>query len=124
MRIFLLFTLFVTFSIILAAQTGKVTGIVKTDGYPIEYAQVIIDSSSFGALTNVQGRYTITKLPYGKYKISASYIGYKKVFKEFVLSEEQKEVNLDLDMTEQVLDLDGIVAVSYTHLTLPTIYPV
>ena len=109
MRIFLLFTLFVTFSIILAAQTGKVTGIVKTDGYPIEYAQVIIDSSSFGALTNVQGRYTITKLPYGKYKISASYIGYKKVFKEFVLSEEQKEVNLDLDMTEQVLDLDGIV---------------
>jgi len=92
-----------------AAQTGKVTGIVKTDGYPIEYAQVIIDSTSFGALTNVQGRFTITKLPYGKYKISASYIGYKKMFLEFVLSEEQKEVNLDLDMTEQVLDLDGIV---------------
>ena len=33
-----------------AAQTGKVTGIVKTDGYPIEYAQVIIDSTSFGLI--------------------------------------------------------------------------
>jgi outer membrane receptor for ferrienterochelin and colicins len=93
----------------LGAQTGKIKGIVNLNNQPVEFAQVLIESTTFGATTNSQGLFSIENIPYGTYTISASYIGYEKVSKDLIISEHQTEIKLDFNLTEQSMTLDAIV---------------
>ncbi len=63
---------------ILAAST-KIEGYVKdaTTGEALPGANVILVGTSMGAATGNNGKYTIENVPPGKYKLRASYIGYK-----------------------------------------------
>ncbi len=90
-------------------QTGTVKGLVKVGGQAAEFAQVFIDSINLGRLTDRNGLFIIKNVPYGNYQITASFIGYAKVRKDFILDNEQTEINLDFDLTNQALHLDGIV---------------
>ena len=51
------------------AQTGIIEGIVTTDGQPTAFAQVIIETTTYGATTNHQGKFTIDKIPFGSCRI-------------------------------------------------------
>ena len=93
----------------LKAQTGIVNGTVTKDGEPLEFAQVVIDATNFGAITNIKGNFVIREIPFGNYQITASYIGYTKVIKDFILDESHTEINLDFDLVEQTFQLDNIV---------------
>lgn len=91
------------------AQTGIINGIVTTDGQPVEFAQVIIEKTTYGATTNHQGKFTIDKIPFGNYQITASYIGYASLIKEFTIDKNKPEINLDFNLTEQTMELEGVV---------------
>ncbi len=63
------------------AQTGKVVGKV-TDlqtGEPLIGANILIQGTSLGAATNVDGEYIILNVPPNTYTLVAKYIGYKQV---------------------------------------------
>ncbi|MGH7459472.1 MAG: TonB-dependent receptor domain-containing protein [Longimicrobiales bacterium] len=62
-----------------AQQTGSVTGTVvdKSGRQPLNGAQVSIDGTQLGTLTDARGRYTITNLPAGSIVLRATYIGYR-----------------------------------------------
>ena len=100
--------LFVGLSTI-AQQTGSINGVITASGEPVEYAQVIIDSTRLGSLTNGQGKFTVANIPFGNYTLTASLIGYAEVKKEFFLNESQPEFTLDFNLTEQTMQLDGVV---------------
>ena len=55
-----------------SAQQGVVTGdvIAATSGQPINGAQVSIEGTSLGGLTNANGRFLITRVPAGTYTAS------------------------------------------------------
>ncbi len=77
---FSLLFLFFSFNIAFA-QTGKISGKV-TDletGEPLIGANVIINGTSLGAATNVDGEYIILNIPPNTYSMTAKYIGYKDV---------------------------------------------
>jgi hypothetical protein len=78
-RLFLLL-LVVSFNIAFA-QTGKISGKVTDfeSGEPLIGANVIINGTSLGAATNVDGEYIILNVPPNTYSITAKYIGYKDV---------------------------------------------
>ncbi|WP_273276820.1 TonB-dependent receptor [Maribacter polysiphoniae] len=97
------------FEVASAQQTGKIKGMVTVKGTPVEHAQILIASTNMGTVTTSQGKFTINKIPFGSYRIVASYMGYAEVTKEFTLSENQSEINLDFKMTEQTMQLDDIV---------------
>ena len=84
-------------SYLFAGISGKLTGLVVDDGTgdPLIGVNVQLLGTEKGAATNENGRYTILDISPGIYDVSASSIGYKK-----------------------------IISVSYTNLTLPTIYSV
>ena len=106
----ILFTvLLVSFVRSLNAQTGIIKGTIRKDGEQIEFAQVLIDSINLSSITNRKGYFIIAEVPYGNYQITASYIGYLKVVKNFTVSEYQSEINLDFELTEQTIQLDDIV---------------
>jgi hypothetical protein len=63
------------------AQQGSITGRV-TDadmGQPLETAQVFIQGTNIGGLTNQDGRYLILNVPLGPRDVSAVLVGYGPV---------------------------------------------
>ena len=61
------------------AQTGKITGLVTdaTSGQPIEGAQVVVQGTSYGSITQANGRFFILAIPPGTYTVQARRIGYR-----------------------------------------------
>lgn len=55
--------------------SGKVTD--SSTGEPLIGVNVILEGTSLGAATNLDGKYLIPVVPAGSYKLKASYIGYK-----------------------------------------------
>ncbi len=63
------------------AQDGKLRGTItdRESGEPLIGANVIIDGTSLGASTDINGEYIILSVPPGVYTVKASYIGYAAV---------------------------------------------
>ncbi|MCK4530664.1 MAG: carboxypeptidase-like regulatory domain-containing protein, partial [Candidatus Marinimicrobia bacterium] len=58
---------------------GSVSGFISNleDGEPIHYANVFLENTILGAVSNADGYYIILDVPDGVYTLTASVIGYK-----------------------------------------------
>ncbi|MBK6621372.1 MAG: carboxypeptidase-like regulatory domain-containing protein [Saprospirales bacterium] len=65
-------------SVNLHAQTGGVRGNVfdKASGEPILYGTIILEGTSFGTNTDLDGFFSIPNIPAGAYQLIITYIGY------------------------------------------------
>ena len=74
------------------AAGGKIAGNVtdKQSGEPMPGVNVLVEGTTLGAATNLQGEYVILNVPSGKYTLRASFIGYA------VTRVENLRVSLDL----------------------------
>jgi len=91
----------------LAAQVGNVTGsvTVATTGEPINGAQVSIEGTSRGALTNANGRFLITQVPAGAHTLQVVYLGYGSQSQEVTItSGGTTEANFRLDVSAVAMD--------------------
>lgn len=102
------------------AQDYNVRGFVydKDDGEPIPYISVRVqpvgseDNSTIkGAITDIDGFYSIPKLTKGKYTLRVVADEYKKFEKEIALEGKTKILNLsfDLNKLDEVKKIDGVV---------------
>ena len=91
-------------------EFGEVSGRVidaKTKK-PIPDVILLINGAGVGTHSDASGRYSLKKLPEGKYTFVASCVGYKSVKKEFeVSSKKSAEVNFELE--EQAVSVEEIV---------------
>ena len=78
---------------LLFSQTGSISGTVKglghtgsTDGDPLISASVYLKGTMIGAITDTSGYYNISRVPVGKYTLSADYFGFKSQSKEIYIS--------------------------------------
>jgi hypothetical protein len=99
---------------IATAQTGKITGVV-TDagtGQPIEGAQVFIQGTGLGAVTQPNGRYFILSVNPGSYTVTTRRIGYQSQEQVGVVVaiDATREVNFRLNSSSTVLTTQRIVA--------------
>jgi outer membrane receptor for ferrienterochelin and colicins len=91
------------------ALTGRITGTVKdTGGSAIPGVNVILEGTSLGTATDVDGHFELTSIPNGEYVIRASAIGFRPVTRRLVI-EDQSVVEVDLVMEEEVLESSEIV---------------
>lgn len=67
-------------SILSQQKTGTIKGkIIDTETFePLIGVNVLIEYTSLGAATDVEGNFIITKVPSGHYKLVISYVGYEK----------------------------------------------
>jgi len=64
----------------LAGTVGKIIGqVIDDEGGTIAGANVYLEGTTFGASSDVDGNYTITNVPAGKYTLVCSVLGYTKV---------------------------------------------
>ncbi len=89
-----------------ASVTGKVTDAGSMG--PLAGAQVQIEGTNYGQLTNAEGRFVILNIPPGTHTLRAVFIGYGPVAHEFTVTA-GGTAEVDFELSTSALALDGIV---------------
>ena len=94
----------------LSAQNGVIGGRVYDEltNEPIPFANVALQNTDYGAVTDMDGRYTIENLTPGSYTIQASYVGYelKTIFEVEVVN--QRPANVNIPMKQRSTRLETV----------------
>jgi ferric enterobactin receptor len=102
------------------ADRGTITGVLVNDSTsaPVSFASVALingaDSSIItGVITDDLGKFSFNNLPYGKYNIKATFVGYKTVqIKGIEVSSRNRSIDLhQMKMAEDIKAIDAAVVV-------------
>lgn len=93
-----------------AAQTGTITGQVTdaASGRPLESAQVYIEGTALGTLTNSSGNYLFVNAPVGEQTVIAELVGYR-AGSQTVTVAAGETMRADFGLTVTAIELDQIV---------------
>ena len=112
-RYALCFSLFFLASIAWA-QTGKIAGKVidARTGEPIVGANVVVQGTTFGAASNLDGYFAILSVPPGTYRVQASVLGYTPATQIDVRININQTTSLEFRMSEQAIQAQEVVIVA------------
>ncbi len=98
------------FTSALTAQTGTITGQVTdaASGRPLESAQVYIEGTALGTLTNSSGRYLFVNAPAGEHTVIAELVGFRAGSQTVTVTAGQT-ATVDFGLTVTAIELDQIV---------------
>lgn len=102
------------------ATTGKIQGrVVSSTGQPIASAQVTVDGTSLGNITNDEGFYFINEVPAGLHTIRAQSIGYRTVVltEQRILAGQTFTFNFSLDPA--AVELEALVVTGERNPLVP-----
>ncbi|MGB0346414.1 MAG: TonB-dependent receptor [Balneolaceae bacterium] len=93
------------------AQSGKISGVVteSASGDPLPGVSVYIADLAKGAVTNVDGEYTILSVPSGTYVVRYSFLGFSTVVLENVEVFSGQTTSLDVELLEEVFEGEELV---------------
>ena len=92
--------------VLVGTIAGRVTE--TGSGRPLVSVQMTIEGTTLGALTDAQGRYSITNVPAGDVRLLATRIGYAQL-QRTVSVRDGATVTADFQMTETAVLLDEVV---------------
>jgi hypothetical protein len=106
-------------SVTLHAQTGSISGRIMdgTTKTPLPGASVVIDGTTQGAMTDLDGIFKITAVQPGKVNLKISYVGYVTQLLSGVEVTSGNDTKIELKLVENVSQLQGadVVAQRSTH---------
>ncbi len=93
-----------------AQEAGRITGVVRASETqrPLQGAQVFIQGTRIGALTNTEGRYLIQSVPTGTHEVRVTIIGYSQGSTTVVVGAGQT-ATADFAVGETAVALEGLV---------------
>ena len=99
---------------LVAGITGKVFGTITdaSTGEPLIGCNVILQGTSFGAATNLDGTYIIINVPPGKYTLTASMIGYAKSNVTDVIVRSDLTTTINISITQEAISGDEVTVVA------------
>ncbi|CAI8247077.1 MAG: TonB-dependent receptor SusC [Cryomorphaceae bacterium] len=109
MRKLLLLLSISLFTTIAYSQTGNIRGFVydKSSGEPIMFCNVILQGTTIGASTDINGMYNISKVLAGDYSLMVTYIGYD-TSKVNITLKQGKVVTQNLEISESSVKLNEV----------------
>ena len=98
---------------IYAGTTGKISGVVKDKetGEALPGVNVIIEGTSMGAASDINGNYFMINVPPGKYTVMASMMGYQPMRIVDLVVQMDRTIEANFDLNSAVLDLGETVSV-------------
>ena len=113
-----LFWMGVFLSFSLWAQTGVICGTV-TDAKmkePLIGASVVIEGTTVGAITDIDGNFRIENVRPGTYTVAASYVSYQTQTVKDVPVVARQEAVLNIELSDANLQLQNVVVVAQRKL--------
>ncbi|GAB4340178.1 MAG: hypothetical protein Kow0037_25860 [Calditrichia bacterium] len=94
--------------------TGKIAGVVvdKSTGEPLPGVNVIIEGTTLGASTDIDGYYVILNVPVGTFNVRASYIGFNDVVMQGVRVSVDLTTEVNFSLEPTTLELGEAIVVS------------
>lgn len=118
MRRFFLSFIFVSLAAVVFAQQGSISGrVIDTKSETIIGANVVIDGTTVGAATDLDGNFTISRLQPGTYNLVVSSVTYKTQTITDVTVESGKSTNLEITLAEDVAELEEVVVTAKKEIT-------
>ncbi len=104
------------FGEVVLSQNGGITGTVQDENNnPLPGANVIICGTGFGTATDPFGKYRLTNIPAGKYKIKVTFIGYRPKSK-IVDVPVSKNIRIDFKLYPKSFNIGGITVTAKNDL--------
>ena len=101
---------FLLFTPVMLAQNGTLSGLVRVDNKLQEFATITISTSPVtGAVSNSRGAFILEEIPYGKYTLTASFVGFKKQVKTLTISQLTRAVDVQFNLVENINALNEVV---------------
>lgn len=96
------------------ATTGKISGIVKDKetGEPLPGVNVIVEGTTRGAATDVQGNYVILNVPAGTYSVRATFLGYAAMRVQNLRVSIDQTTRHDFLMTPEAIAGEEVIVVA------------
>ena len=93
------------------AQTGRIEGIILEEGTdnPLPGVNVVIEGTTQGAQTNIDGYFSINNVSPGVYTLKASMVGFAPVVFENVEVNINEVTQIDFELREQIIEGEEIV---------------
>ncbi|MBK7104771.1 MAG: TonB-dependent receptor [Ignavibacteriae bacterium] len=109
-KFYVLFLLFAFLPFLLFGQnTGSVLGkITDTKGVAIPFANIVIQETTIGAASDINGIYSIEKISAGSYILKVSVIGYRETYTNITVTAGTTTTR-DFSLSEDVLQMEGVV---------------
>lgn len=109
-------------SLSLWAQTGVICGSVfdRKLNEPLIGASVMIEGTTIGAITDIDGNFRIEQVQPGKYAVVASYVSYKSEKVPEVTVRARQETVLRIQLSDADLQLQNVVVVAQRKLGTET----
>ena len=98
----ILFISFIAFSNVVSSQSVKVYGSISNtlNNEPIPFANIIIEGTTIGATSDINGNYEILSLNAGAYNFKCSYIGFNTDIQSEIKVSSNKSLRLDFFLSE------------------------
>ena len=107
------FITFVMVGFFLSAQSN-ISGTVKdNDGMPVPGANIILEGTSKGAVTDIDGKYSVANVENGTYTMIASYLGYSESRKSITV--DGTDLTVDFVLAEDTESLDQVIVTGVTN---------
>ena len=103
-------------TVVTMAQNIKVYGTVTNalNNEPIPFANVVIDGTTIGATTDLDGNYELMDLTPGEYNFKCTYIGFNSNFQSEVQLSPNKNLRLDFSMSENAQIIEEVQVMANT----------
>jgi len=102
-------------------SSSKIEGTVrdKDTGQPLAGAQLTIEGTRLGNVTNADGYYFILNVPPGRRSVTVTFTGYQKttVANQMILAGQTVTINVNLSST--IVELEGITVEGESEVLLP-----
>ncbi len=111
--------LFIRVSSVFASKiSGRVTD--AGSGETLIGANIFIEGSGLGAVTDLNGKYVIFNVPAGIHKIIVTYIGYEKVKREIQVQDD-RDLELNIRMNAVVVEGETVLVTAQAEAQLQSI---
>jgi outer membrane receptor protein involved in Fe transport len=100
--------------LVLASTTGKISGVAKdkTSGEPLPGVNVVLEGTTLGASTDMDGYFVILQIPPGSYDVRVSYVGYKDVVFQGIMVSADLTSQVNVEMEPTTLELGESIVVT------------
>ena len=111
--VFTLITVLLACSFVIAEsdRPGKITGhlVDSETGEALIGVTVMLEGTSMGAATDLEGRYTIANVPDGSYSLRVNYIGYTSTTVQNVIVKKSEVTTIDLALSSEAYKSEDVV---------------
>jgi outer membrane receptor protein involved in Fe transport len=93
-----------------AGVTGKISGLIldKKTKEPLIGVSIRVQNTTMGALTDVDGKFSILSVPAGEHEVLVSMVGYQDILTSNVLVKPDQTTSLNVELEESLIELPAI----------------